>query len=353
MRNYEWNIEKIRQNYQEIAYLINKSSDKGEVALLRESLSFYDGLLKACSIYKNNNDEEDDLLLQGTIKKKLMTIKNFYNKDFKNMCLSIMTDIRRDYECVYNELPYRKMSSEEAVNLNKEFYRTIDPEIYEEVEYVLNPKRKLLQINENEREAAFCYMDYLKKEPYIIVNNNSTMAFPIALNHELGHAFSFVMNPAYYSYDLYTDTLVETTSLFSQLLFYDFLRSKGFNIYEVNSCEINDLFCYFLDFRLIGAMLKLSKISKKTINRNINGIDLGILEEFDTFNSMPYFISFMVAIQFVSQYHEDKQYGLYNLKKFIRSDKRDNLDDILENSDINIYNSGEFVKKYTQKLKGL
>ena len=344
MNNFTWDINKIQQNRKEVVRLISKNNcDKEEIEHFKTCLSVYESLIDCCNGAALETEEIDFKYLRDGFN----NFRYEYNKNIKKLFLDIIKSIKIDNNFEYTEeLPKYNLSMEESIELNKMFFRMLDYKLYEKVCEILDPKKNLIYVRENDYSFGVCWLDGFKNLPYIVFGSNNTIETTAILNHELSHGVEFLLNPSII--DSQKEPLNEMVAIFNELVYCDFLIEEGFGVESMIQHKINMFISFTEDYDLTHEAVRLARVNKKNYKKSTKNL---FELDFDIEGEIVSFVSFLAALQLYEQYLEDKDYAVYNLNKFIKCNRNVDFLDILDEIDINIFDSERCVGNHVNRLK--
>ncbi len=242
---------------------------------------------------------------------------------------------------------YRYITHDEALALNYEFFSKTDEEIFKYFNILYKDRYKSIKFSKNDptlrdtKDDGNClFIDGVRKN-FININDIQGLSKVVNLAHECGHAVAnlFIGN----IYDVKDDFLTELASIFFELAFHNdigenidsfentllqFEKMNYFNYISdsllchqelIESWKYNEYNVSTNFYRYLKDKYKLKKYDvKECLNTNIE-------------TSGPYIISYMVALELLHIYKENKKEAMNILKRIlIKIKSNDSLDIISE-----------------------
>lgn len=242
---------------------------------------------------------------------------------------------------------YRYITHDEALALNYEFFSKTDEEIFKYFNILYKDRYKSIKFSKNgptlrdAKDDGNClFIDGVCKN-FININDIQGLSKVVNLAHECGHAVAnlFIGN----IYDVKDDFLTELASIFFELAFHNdigenidsfentllqFEKMNYFNYISdsllchqelIESWKYNEYNVSTNFYRYLKDKYKLKKYDvKECLNTNIE-------------TSGPYIISYMVALELLHIYKDNKKEAMNILKKMlIKIKNNDSLDIISE-----------------------
>ncbi len=210
-----------------------------------------------------------------------------------------------------------EFTNENLRNIAISFYRNLDSELGQVASSIIFTPG-LINVSDYRREKKFdgtTWYDYINNVPYVNVSRTGTIVDAQAFCHELMHASDFVMNPKYYDSNYYG--FHETPTYCVDLLFADFMESNGIDVNEVNNIrsERINYICGLAYQSLFQIRLKIGRETFKSSDIDVvyNALDEDILKNLLEVQSG------IMAIGLYKQIYQNKEYGVNNLKGFMKS----------------------------------
>ncbi|MEG1900330.1 MAG: hypothetical protein RR161_02115 [Bacilli bacterium] len=348
---YSWDLFKIRNSYKEIEQILKGNLSIDERNKYLGYKCFYLELMSYFNVTMTDDVSGYNIT---NIKREIKRVRWDLSKKENELCMELLNYFTKDYKEFDFDFIFEHMPRKESLQLVKEFYMQLDYSIFDEIKDILNPQKRMLYLGDKEYFESICYMDFFKGKPYITIYDEENILTPLKLVHEIGHAYEFKKNMSFDNdLTIMNESLCEVTAIFFELLFFDFLKSKG-----IKQSQIGFAYLELFDNRLNGLielkqMLMTKKMGKRSVNKYINSDSFIVDDNFDVAFNLRYLTSLAIALLFYQQYKENKGNALYNLECFIKIDKTDNFDEILEEGKINIYDSEEVIKQYVKKMNAL
>ncbi|WP_087024820.1 M3 family oligoendopeptidase [Thaumasiovibrio subtropicus] len=118
-------------------------------------------------------------------------------------------------------------SFEDAIEIIKEAFAGVDPEMADFVDYMVDQKLIDAAPAQSKRLGAYCTRFADTRTPLVFMTWGNSMSDVITLAHELGHAFhNWVLNERPLALASYPMTLAETASIFAENVVRDALLAK-------------------------------------------------------------------------------------------------------------------------------
>lgn len=242
---------------------------------------------------------------------------------------------------------YKYITHDEALTLNYEFFSKIDEEIFKYFNILYKDRYKSIKFSKNDptlrdaKDDGNClFIDGVCKN-FININDIQGLSKVVNLAHECGHAVAnlFIEN----IYDVKDDFLTELASIFFELAFHNdigenidsfentllqFEKMNYFNYISdsllchqelIESWKYNEYNVSTNFYRYLKDKYKLKKYDvKECLNTNIE-------------TDGPYIISYMVALELLHIYKDNKKEAMNILKQMlIKIKNNDSLDIVSE-----------------------
>ena len=243
------------------------------------------------------------------------------------------------------------VSFDETINLVKEFYKRFDSELYQYFLEVFNDREHTLRCiprpdDESKSDGDTLFIDGVRKN-FITVYESTPLNMYICAIHEYGHAIANLINPAV----PYSDREVlfaEVASIFPELVaLYE--NGANFDAIQVLYTMYNTLFTYlnYADYLCLHTPIintwaeNKYVMSKKFFNDlessyNMDEEALGEAMSTTIEDNGTYVISYMIALELLHIYKEDKNKALELFKRFLKYPaNEDILTFVVENFPIN------------------
>ena len=324
-----------------------KENDEDEYALLTEDLSF----------------EEENYNLKKNIFKDIKNILNvlyFYNALYKNNKYDLYP---------VNGYFTNKFKYDDLLYLTNEFYKTIDPELYNIFEKQFNKRYRNFRfskdLSENQGYSGMSYYVKDLDETLIEVEKKKEYDNLLTIIHEYGHAISFNYlkdDPDTYARDVYC----EIESTFMELIAMDYFaklnefkndnseqRNRFFNSFILDNDRILTTYNMTVIFKLYLEFFdNINYKEYKSIVRklmNLKNKDFNNLFSSDILSSLKYSLSTFVSLELYHIYQTDPDKAFYLYKKILSL--KDKTPITFDNSlnEMNIF-IGKNVKTYVRKL---
>jgi len=345
MARYTWDVGSLQRCLNKIEKLIKRETDEVELAKLYH---YYDEINTV--IYDNFYYPAVNLPLY----KKMPDMLSAYlsNQRYYNLLIpynnalaknsDLLDDVSEKRSAVSDQITKvtgAHVTKEKAISICYDFYKDFDPEFFEHFKRFYDMRFNHLRFIKP-KEAEELNLDYLGSQNYlfgidesfieVVGNDNPDMSTTVI--HEIGHAIDNSMNPNSY---LSSDFFYEVVTIFMELvsfykkagnfdeLFYYNSMFKNFKTYASmvsNAYTYSNLMQTYIDFNhylcpefyeQVRSEFKMSK--KKTDD---------FLKSYRQKNIV-YPVSLSLALSFFHIYKQDEKKGIENLKRFIKTNNRD------------------------------
>ena len=262
------------------------------------------------------------------------------------------------------------VSFDETINLVKEFYEGFDSELYQYFLEVYNDKEHSLRSmplpdDETKSDGNTLFIDGVRKNFITIYETNPLNTYICGV-HEYGHAIANLINPSV-PYSDREDLFAEVASIFPELVA---LYENGFKfdtiqvlytMYTTLLIYINSAEYLCLHTPIINTWAdnkyRMNKKFLEELKHSYNLDEEGLEEAMSTTieDDGTYVISYMISLELLHIYKEDKKKALELFKKFLKSPSNaDILTFVVENIPINQYASEEakvVLDEFSKELK--
>ena len=345
MARYTWNVDSLQRCLNKIEKLIKRETDEVELAKLYH---YYDEINTV--IYDNFYYPAVNLPLYKKMPEMLsayLSNQRYYNLliPYNNALAKnsdLLDDVSEKRSAVSDQIAKvtgAHVTKEKAISICYDFYKDFDPEFFEHFKRFYDMRFNHLRFIKP-KEAEELNLDYLGSQNYlfgidesfieVVGNDNPDMSTTVI--HEIGHAIDNSMNPNSY---LSSDFFYEVVTIFMELvsfykkagnfdeLFYYNSMFKNFKTYASmvsNAYTYSNLMQTYIDFNhylcpefyeQVRSEFKMSK--KKTDD---------FLKSYRQKNIV-YPVSLSLALSFFHIYKQDEKKGIENLKRFIKTNSRD------------------------------
>ena len=359
MSKYTWDIDLLRRHRKELEIRLRKAKTKEEKEYIADCLDSY-FLLFLQYESRSLTEEEflDDSLDKNPqkgfdeIKADVLSAKFFYERRTKDLFLNIIQGIKIDFNIPQLPMSHNLIEVDSSIKYCLDFFRSLDYEMFEKIRYMYNPKNRLLHVNSGFGKVNRTCFNTQNQKPYVHITDDKTIYSPSAFVHEGAHGIEYLFNSGhYFDANYLVEHLSEVFSIFCEFINYPFLVSVGIDEKEINALELFYFECFIDDCGSVSKLFNMAKTGMRKIDKVVkrSDIKLEVQEEFGT--TLDNFISYLVALQLRAQYLQDKDLAVYNIKRFMCWDKRDDIDAILEGIGVDLYNSVEYVNEYAKELK--
>jgi len=345
MARYTWDVASLQRCLNKIEKLIKRETDEVELAKLYH---YYDEINTV--IYDNFYYPAVNLPLYKKMPEMLsayLSNQRYYNLliPYNNALANnsdLLDDVSEKRSAVSDQIAKvtgAHVTKEKAISICYDFYKDFDPEFFEHFKRFYDMRFNHLRFIKP-KEAEELNLDYLGSQNYlfgidesfieVVGNDNPDMSTTVI--HEIGHAIDNSMNPNSY---LSSDFFYEVVTIFMELvsfykkagnfdeLFYYNSMFKNFKTYASmvsNAYTYSNLMQTYIDFNhylcpefyeQVRSEFKMSK--KKTDD---------FLKSYRQKNIV-YPVSLSLALSFFHIYKQDEKKGIENLKRFIKTNNRD------------------------------
>lgn len=262
------------------------------------------------------------------------------------------------------------VSFDETINLVKEFYEGFDSELYQYFLEVYADKEHSLRImplpdDETKSDGNTLFIDGVRKNFITIYETNPLNTYICGV-HEYGHAIANLINPSV-PYSDREDLFAEVASIFPELVA---LYENGFKfdtiqvlytMYTTLLIYINYAEYLCLHTPIINTWAdnkyRMNKNFLEELKHSYNLDEDGLEEAMSTTieDDGTYVISYMISLELLHIYKEDKKKALELFKKFLKCPaNEDILTFVVENIPINQYASEEakvVLDEFSKELK--
>jgi len=342
--NYYWGKKAFLEEIKKIKDMIEKETNPEKLAFLRSSLNstrnLYFQTFEDISAPKNKlyNSLYDAAMTYSTYPEYYSLVSKFSDSllDYQDKFSSIETllDLRTNGNGDFNKIGDCFISKERNVSLVKLFYENLDDELnsyfqeiykdrYSSIRFLSsNYEGKILDSN----DYGIDYYINATKKNFIAVRNTQNIGANVCLTHECGHAIHNLMNPEKNYWD--TDYLLwELPSIFMELLNLEEnvgnFDEKIINVYKYSTLcryyDFADVFSEQVNFIKYWKKFKY-KYDKDTISKINEFYPKEIID--DLFqsgfsDSITYPVSYILALELLHIYKQDKKEALKILKKLM------------------------------------
>lgn len=210
-----------------------------------------------------------------------------------------------------------QFTDENLRNIAMTFYGNLDPELGQVASSIISIPG-LINVSDyrrTKRVDGTTWYDYINNTPYVNVSRAGTIEDAQVFCHELMHANDFVMQPKYFDSNYYG--FHETPTYCGDLLFADFMEANGIDENEVNNIR-SERIDYICGLAYQSLFQIRSKIGRETfmsgdIDAMYSALDKDILKDLLEVQSG------VMAIGLYNQICQNKEYGISNLKGFMKT----------------------------------
>lgn len=210
-----------------------------------------------------------------------------------------------------------QFTDENLKNIAMSFYGNLDSELGQVASSIISTPG-LINVSDYRRTRRFdgtTWYDYINNVPYVNVSRAGTIEDAQVFCHELMHANDFVMQPKYFDSNYYG--FHETPTYCGDLLFADFMEANGIDGNEVNNIR-SERINYICGLAYQSLFQIRSKIGRETFMSGDIDAMYSALDE-DILKGLLEVQSGVMAIGLYNQICQDKEYGVSNLKGFMKT----------------------------------
>lgn len=285
--------------------------------------------------------------------KDMLSMYNLKILFYKKFTDSYMTLFEKNYSIENSEYDFeylinKKVDIKQSIILVKDFLSINNKFLYDKF-IELSKNHRIIYIPNKlgffSNYGTTYYSITNNFNPYILLNDISTISTSISLVHELGHIYDYELtkngilkeriNKSYSNY-------MEVYSHYMELLFIDFLKNQKVYTNDINAYKMS-----YID-TLSKEVIELYKLLNKQIY-NINHI----YENYpDIFTIPEYALGKAIAYEFYDMYKEDKERTNVNIHKFLINYGKDTELKFLDYYGLNKEKimSGNAIKKHILEL---
>ncbi len=335
MEKYKFNATELHTKMISARELLNKDLTSQEREKVEMSLLAYINLLNT-TVNVNLNNFLDKITkgkysqrqynkaecLTSTVNEILVQKIDYTTEEYLHFLLKLVDNIATPY---LESSSYEKLnvSDDQMLEVSNSFFNYLnDAELkqyYNKI--VLRPNAiaitSLIRLG-NENFKGVCNYDYLNSEPYITVIKQNDINDLYILSHEMIHGIDFLMKPKLYSETHYG--FHETVTYAFEYLIADYLEKQGYEKNEIDKLR-NEKVNYICGLAYQIQMQIKHKLRAKGIDIK-NGYDISDIKQIldvDLMKNLLEVQSGIMAYGFYEQILIDKNSGLDNLKRFMKS----------------------------------
>ena len=268
-------------------------------------------------------------------KTDLVYDNDYYNnnlklaKRFNHRFCNISKYLASRYKLVNNKNMYHKVSLETSISLAENFLKEYDDDIYNYFMKIKDNDIYLCKMDDSGRTLA---SNHLIKS-YILFEPSCTIGDSFTLVHETIHSYLDSKMPPMNDTEkntYYSNNFLEVYSIFSELVFYDYLKKIKYNNDDIDKY-----------YKIIVSILCDSLDEYK----NSNYLDP---------NSQRLGYGYVIAYHFYDQYCKDKEKAKENIYNFMMNFKSKKIDYMLNNyglNEIDLLNPQKIEKHVRKKIR--
>ncbi len=368
MARYSWNVNSLIRSLEKIDKLINRETDEVELARLLHS---YD--LVNSAIYSSFLRPSVEIPLNKIMPEKMSSfISNgrrynllipYYNAITDNA--DLFDEVRDKKFAISDQLASATgayVTKEQALNVCYQFYQDLDDEMFQHFKNFYDMRFNHLRFVKPKDAKDLDYSGiqhylYGVNESFVEVVGNNNPDMTCTMIHEAAHVIDNSMNPDNY---LSNDFYYEVISIFMQLVFY-YKRAGGYDeLFYYNSLVryLNSYDRFAVDAYTYSDIMKAYgdngyRLTKKFYDRVYDEHNMSKDDVFEFLNNflfkdICYPISAAVALCFFNIYKKDEKKGIENLKRFIKTNNRDDYMPLILSDEFDEIVSGEVKDLLTE-----
>ena len=335
MGKYKFNIKELQDKIKYSKELLKGQTSREDKEKIEMSLIAYLSLLDSTSYTKlsnllnqltggkfSQNRYKKYECLTEIVNEVSMNGTDYIDDQYLQFLLQLTNNVAEPYLQNPNYTPMN-ISDDQMVQVAHSFYANLgDDELNHYFQQIASRPNSIAIIsdvrNGNENFRGICNYDFVSNAPYITVTRQNEISDLYVLSHEAVHGIDFLMKPKLYSQTYYG--FHETAPYAMEYLMADYLENMGIDKTEVDKMrkEKTDYICGLAS--QVQFQIK-HKLREKGINikdgysvedvRQI--LDSGLMKNLLEVESG------IMAYGFYQQTKLDKQQGLDNLKRFMKS----------------------------------
>lgn len=332
IEEYGWNISDIKKKKAYVVQRLRRVKDSSEKERLMHSLLNYIKMLdNNGSFYNLRFTKIADMLTRGKfslirerkyvkIGDVLFDFKDYvYDDDF---LIALSENMSQNTRNVKDDLTHLDFTLQELSDISQDFYKWLgDKEIYEYVREMLNQKNhiqlqdNMIQMNDFGMVSGITYSDVVFDESYISMVLEHNLFDTQVFNHEVMHTVDFKMNKRLPSMNYYGFHEVPTYTI--DYLFLDYLEESGYDLEEVTKLrnKKENYIKSLASFTLLKMKIRAGGIGARAVSLE----DLkGVMDD-EIRKNLLEVQSGVMAYLLAKQIRENKEAGLTNLKKFMKT----------------------------------
>lgn len=346
---YSWNYDDVNKEIDKLLIMAQEEKD-----LIKKS--YYLRVIDQVKCLLVNNKEV--IITNNQKMNEIINSFNYYGRYYSlielyNLIVACYNEKTEEIVNAYNSLDepelfdYEYIPHDEVLSMNYEFFSNMDQELFDCFKKIYKERYSSIKFTKNDQtlkdakdDGNCLFIDVVRKN-FININDSKGLSKAVNLAHECGHAVAnlFIGN----IYDVRDEFLGELASIFFEMAFHNdigenidsfentllqFEKMNYFNYISdsllchqelIESWQYNEYNVSSDFYRYLKDKYKLKRYdAKECLNINIE-------------SEGPYVISYMVALELLHIYKDNKNEALNILKKMlIKSKINDSLDIISE-----------------------
>ena len=363
---YRWDRHFLNENLKKLVNLnASSKSSEEEKILINDSIEVYlDMIWKMDNIQDDENDFYDDNdVLEDEYLESFFRMMSSYEKNSKfllnGQTLNIIKSLAELKYLPQAQFKKLNISEEGRINSAKNFYKSLDLEIYEKLLKIEDKNPSFYHFTESLDNYGYCYVDQYNNLPYIIMQNSQSIIDLYVLVHEIAHAIDFTNNIITTETDVIVEEAIPTALEMILTSNYENKKELTLDAKILSSVNFNDIITLARRANLQADLFDVLKKDKiKTMEglyRRFPNLKQNHLEQLlfaPYIDSIQRIYSNLIATELFSQYKHNQKEGLKNLKTVLLRDKRKSTEYLYGNIDINLktLNTNSFLEKQKELL---
>ena len=335
MGNYRFDKQAIKKKIKRAKQLLKTPLTLEEKEKVGKTLAIYLGLLDTTLSVKARNLL--DQLTKGKLTKNNFLKTDLFNTIIEQLHLSnsdymdeeyldFLLQLMKNISPLYMEKPkysFMHVSDEQMIQIATSFFSDLgDKEINYYFQQIISKPNLIALVSDarlgNERFLGHCSYDYINNEPYIIAIKENNINDLAIVAHEAFHGIDFLMCPKLSSKTYYG--FHEVSPYVCDYLMIDYLERQGIDSNEITKMK-EEKQAYFCGLTIqvhytIRSKLRAIGFDVKT---DYSAYDVMQILDLELKNKLLEIQSGIMAYGFYKQILSDKQKGLENLKRFMKS----------------------------------
>lgn len=320
---YRWDSEELKDKIVYYEDIYENSKSKKTKKSLEKIINFY------CNLYTIANNES----YVGTCLTRPSYV-DFHGEDSKflfkeNLPYTIIANeyysLTKDIQMSSITLPKNKFLLDDALGIIRDFFSTLDIELFEILlkSYETLPTHlKILNKNTNGYVGGTWMLDGIKDVYYEILKKN-TISFLFSITHELGHGIGHIYRNGF---SVVPECVEEVFPLFLELLLTDFIAKKpnlGLEKEIIRKQLLNNAINY--SKKIVISENQLKDFADDYNFKNIPPITkCSLRKQVDPTDDLFYLSSYTIALELYYIYRKDPKSAITMLKKILNIKELDN-----------------------------